>query len=145
MGTSVRSAGGGRKKNRPPQTNSSITRIAPPVQLRDEFAVSIWKQQSAILIKRGCMEPEDAPVLLSYCNAFSMMLQADRMITEEGITAPTADGIKKHPAVGVRNDCVSQMARMGSLLGLDPLSRTRFTGAGGKKETSDTGNEFDEF
>lgn len=51
-------------------------------------------------------------------------------------------GLKKHPAVAVRNDSVSQIARLGSLLGLDPLSRMRSTGA---KEKDDDGNEFDEF
>ncbi|HEN3355827.1 TPA: P27 family phage terminase small subunit [Yersinia enterocolitica] len=51
-------------------------------------------------------------------------------------------GLKKHPAVAVRNDCVSQLARLGSLLGLDPLSRIRMTGGSSPEEEE---NEFDEF
>ncbi|EEF9433867.1 phage terminase small subunit P27 family, partial [Salmonella enterica subsp. enterica serovar Muenchen] len=43
----------------------------------------------------------------------------------------------------VRNDSVSQLARLGSLLGLDPLSRIRMTS--GKNDPDDEGNEFDEF
>lgn len=145
MNAPVRAAGAGRKNKQRTQASSSITRIAPPDQLRDELAVKMWKQQSNILIKRGCLEPEDAPILMAYCNAFSLMIEADEMISRDGVTAPTADGIKKHPAIAVRNDSVSQMARLGSLLGLDPLSRTRFTGGNGKKESGETGNEFDSF
>ena len=52
-------------------------------------------------------------------------------------------GLKKHPAVNVRNDSVSQIARLGSLLGLDPLSRIRMTS--GRNAPDDDGNEFDEF
>ncbi|PQX60244.1 phage terminase small subunit P27 family, partial [Cronobacter sakazakii] len=50
---------------------------------------------------------------------------------------------KNPPAVNVRNDAVSQIARLGSLLGLDPLSRVRMMGAG--KDGDDEENEFDEF
>ena len=143
--TAVRAAGGGRKNQTKGTQKSSITRINPPDQLRDEIAIKIWKQQSSTLIKRGCFEPEDAPILLAYCNAFSLMVVADEMITKETILSATADGFKKHPAVAVRNDCVSQLARLGSLLGLDPLSRTRFMGSGSKSDDSNSGNEFDDF
>lgn len=146
MNAPVRAAGAGRRKKQSSGQTSSITRIAPPEQLRDELAIKMWKQQSQILIKRGCLEPEDGPILMAYCNAFSLMIDADEMIGRDTIVSATADGIKKHPAIAVRNDCVSQLARLGSLLGLDPLSRTRFMGGSkGKPDESGAGNEFDEF
>lgn len=145
MNAPVRASGAGRKNSQRSQGKSSITRLMPPDQLRDELAIKMWKQQSATLIKRGMLEPEDGPILMAYCNAFSLMIEADQVISNEGITAPTADSIKKHPAIAVRNDAVSQMARIGSLLGLDPLSRTRFMGSGSPDDSASQGNEFDEF
>jgi P27 family predicted phage terminase small subunit len=81
-------------------------------------------------------------LLLAYCNAFHLMLEAEKMLAS-GLTSESEMGAEKHPAVNVRNDSVSQLARLGSLLGLDPLSRLRMTS--GQKDPDDDGNEFDEF
>ncbi|CAG9423126.1 TPA: phage terminase small subunit P27 family [Providencia alcalifaciens] len=152
MATGIRASGGGRRKNLPTKSGkSSITRIAPPDELMGDAAIKLWKTQSKILIDRGTFELEDAPLLVAYCNAFQLMLTAEQVILKHakmdlesgGITEMSGSGgLKKHPAVAVRNDSVSQIARLGSLLGLDPLSRMRSTGA---KEKDDDGNEFDEF
>ena len=103
----------------------------------------MWKTQSKILIDRGVFELEDAPLLLAYCNAFHLMLEAEKMLASGLTSESEMGGLKKHPAVNVRNDSVSQLARLGSLLGLDPLSRLRMTS--GQKDPDDDGNEFDEF
>ncbi|TDB57234.1 phage terminase small subunit P27 family [Photorhabdus khanii] len=151
MATGIRASGGGRKQNLPAKNKSSITRIAPPDELMSDTAIRLWKTQSKILIERGTFELEDAPLLVAYCNAFHLMIVAEKVITDHalrdmesgGITEMGGSGgLKKHPAVAVRNDCVSQLARLGSLLGLDPLSRMRMTGPA---DTDDNGNEFDEF
>lgn len=143
----VRASGGGRKPKTSTQHKSSLTRIAPPDELIDEMAVRIWKTQSKILIERGTFELEDAPLLVAYCNSFAYMLQAEQEIGAQGLVVPTADGsIKKSPFVGVRNDCIAQLTRTGSLLGLDPLTRLRMLGAGsGPDDGNNEGNEFDEF
>ncbi|MCU6199107.1 phage terminase small subunit P27 family [Citrobacter cronae] len=140
----VRSSGGGRKRNLPVGQKSGLTRIMPPDELMGDVAVRLWKTQSKILIERGVFELEDAPLLVAYCNAFHLMIEAEGIIAREGITEfSDQGGKKKHPAINVRNDSVSQIARLGSLLGLDPMSRIRMTT--GNKEPEDEGNEFDEF
>ncbi len=144
--SAVRASGGGRKSKDALTSvgDSSLTRVAPPPECRDEFAVQIWKTQSKLMIQRGTLAREDLPMLLSYCNSFSMMLEADRDILEDGFYSQTADGgKKKHPAVNVRNDAISQLKMIGSLLGLDPMSRSRIVG-GGASNGEDI-NEFDEF
>jgi P27 family predicted phage terminase small subunit len=146
----VRASGGGRKRKTSLQHKSSISRIAPPAELIDETAVSLWKSQSKVLIERGTFEPEDAPLLLAYCNSFAYMIKADLKITDwaaddGGMVVMTGDGsIKKSPYVAARNDYVAQLSRLGSLLGLDPLTRLRMMGAGGEG-SGEEGNEFDEF
>ncbi|MFI3410373.1 phage terminase small subunit P27 family [Citrobacter braakii] len=143
MGVAVRSSGGGRKPNLPTGQKSKLTRIAPPSELMSEAAVRMWKTQSKILIERGVFELEDAPILMAYCNAFHLMLEAEKLLTKSLTVESEMGGLKKHPAVNVRNDSVSQLARLGSLLGLDPLSRLRMTS--GRNDPDDEGNEFDEF
>lgn len=151
MGTAIRAAGGGRKQNLPSKNKSSLTRIAPPDELLSDIAIKLWKTQSKILIERGTFELEDAPLLLAYCNSFHLMVTAEKVVTQLALkdleNFGLADiggtgGLKKHPAIAVRNDCVSQLARLGSLLGLDPLSRMRMTSGGSDNEE---GDEFDEF
>lgn len=141
----VRASGGGRKRNTSMQHKSSLTRINPPAELIDEAAAKIWKTQSKALIERGTFELEDAPLLIAYCNAFAYMLQADADIAANGTVVETGDGsIKKSPYVNVRNDSIAQLTRVGSLLGLDSLTRVRMLSGGGEKGESE-GNEFDEF
>ncbi|EEG85588.1 hypothetical protein PROPEN_02395 [Proteus penneri ATCC 35198] len=55
-----------------------MTRIAPPAELMGESAIKLWKTQSKILIERGTFELEDAPLLVAYCNAFELMLTAEK-------------------------------------------------------------------
>ncbi|WP_246007512.1 phage terminase small subunit P27 family [Halomonas nitroreducens] len=120
--------------------------MPPPPELIDETAVRVWKTQSRVLIDRGTFEVEDAPLLIAYCNSFAYMLQAEASITQHGMVVPTADGsIKKSPFVAVRADCIAQLTRTGSLLGLDPLTRIRMLGAGGGGEEGGEGNDFQEF
>ncbi|WP_417315681.1 phage terminase small subunit P27 family [Cycloclasticus pugetii] len=143
----VRASGGGRKRKSIGTQKSSLTRINPPSDLMGDAAIRIWKQQSKVLIERGTFEIEDAPLLQAYCNAWQLMLDAEVRIAREGLTLPTADGSEKmHPVINVRDKSVQQLSRLGSLLGLDPLTRLRMLGAGsGNDEGSSGGNEFDEF
>lgn len=143
----VRASGGGRKRKTETEHKSSLTRISPPDELVDDMAVRLWKTQSKILIERGTFELEDAPLLVAYCNSFAYMLQAEEEIAAQGMVVPTSDGsIKKSPYVNVRNDCIAQLTRTGSLLGLDPLTRLRMLGAGSSNDSGNNeGNEFDEF
>ncbi len=77
MAGGIRSSGGGRKPILPAGQKSKLTRIAPPAELMGEAAIRMWKTQSKILIERGVFELEDAPLLLAYCNAFHLMLEAE--------------------------------------------------------------------
>ncbi|EHR6916904.1 phage terminase small subunit P27 family [Salmonella enterica] len=143
MSGQIRSSGGGRKPTLPIGKKSKVSRVMPPDGLMGEAAIKMWKTQSRILIDRGVFEVEDAPLLMAYCNAFHLMLEAEKLLAEGLTTESEMGGLKKHPAVNIRNDSVSQLARLGSLLGLDPMSRIRMTSNEGEPE--DEGSEFDGF
>ncbi|WP_086812573.1 P27 family phage terminase small subunit, partial [Salmonella enterica] len=95
----IRSSGGGRKPTLPTGQKSKLTRIAPPAELMGEAAIRMWKTQSKILIDRGVFELEDAPLLLAYCNAFHLMLEAEKMLASGLTSESEMGGLKKHPAV----------------------------------------------
>ncbi|MGR5165191.1 phage terminase small subunit P27 family [Vibrio owensii] len=145
----ARAAGGGRKagKNTLPSApaHEALVKIDPPDQLRDDSALAIWQTQSRVLMDRKLLTIDHAPLLLAYCNSFSLYLEAEQAISDEGLTVFSAKGgPKKNPSVNVRQDALASMVRIGSLLGLDPLSMRRMTGgSSGDKDGNE--NEFSEF
>lgn len=96
MGNVVRSSGGGRKPNLPANQKSKLTRISPPAELMGDIAIRLWKTQSKILIERGVFELEDAPILLAYCNAFHLMIEAETVIAKDGLTVSSEMGERKN-------------------------------------------------
>ena len=145
----ARAAGGGRKagKNTLPSApaHEALVKIDPPDQLRDDSALAIWQTQSRVLMDRKLLTIDHGPLLLAYCNSFSLYLEAEQAISDEGLTVFSAKGgPKKNPSVNVRQDALASMVRIGSLLGLDPLSMRRMTGgSSGDKDGNE--NEFSEF
>ncbi len=145
--TAVRAAGAGRKKNDALLSvgDPTLTRVAPPEQCRDKNAINLWKAQSKIMISRGTLSREDLPILVAYCNAWSLMLETQEDMSKT-LYSSTADGGEKvHPSVNINKIAVGQLKMLGSLLGLDPLSRSRVVGAGLSGKDDEGENEFNEF
>ncbi|ELB2793237.1 phage terminase small subunit P27 family [Aeromonas hydrophila] len=144
----TRAAGGGRKSggDLPVAPSSQIIKRAPPAppELHYPEAKLLWRGTIKTLIGRQQLTEDHLPLVLAYCNSFGLYLKAELMVFDEGLTTTTAEGIKKHPAVAVRQDAISSMVRIGSLLGLDPTSYRRLMGGGGGGGP-DGKNEFEEF
>lgn len=145
----VRATGGGRKggKSTLPSApaHEALVKIDPPDELRDDNALAIWQTQSRVMMDRKLLTIDHGPLLLAYCNSFSLYLEAEQAIIDEGLTVFSAKGgPKKNPSVNVRQDALASMVRIGSLLGLDPLSIRRMTG-GGSGDKDGNENEFSEF
>lgn len=143
----TRAAGGGRKGggDLPVAPSNQIIKRAPPAppELHYPEAKLLWRSTTKTLIGRQQLTEDHLPLVLAYCNSFGLYLKAELMVLDEGITATTAEGIKKHPAVAVRQDAISSLVRIGSLLGLDPTSYRRLMGGGGGGP--DGKNEFEDF
>lgn len=143
-----RASGGGRKpgSNLPAAVpDDQLLRKVPkaPEELMDDNAQLIWKSQARVLIDRSVLTEDLLPLLLAYCNSFSIMLKADSVISKEGLVSYGEHGKKKHPALNARADAISAMVRTGSLLGLDPMSHRRLTGV--SSDNTGTGNEWQEY
>lgn len=145
----ARAAGAGRKKgdgqNLPAAPESEQIKDAPPPEdLRDDNARRLWVSQASVLIARGVLARGDLETLQAYCNSYSMYIQAEKQISTDGLTVVSATGgLKKHPAINARQDALAMAIRTGSLLGLDPLSRTKLMGGGAGTGSGE--NEFNEF
>jgi P27 family predicted phage terminase small subunit len=78
----------------------------------------------------------DSSVLEVYCVGYSRWVQAERDIAHNGTVIPyvihnrdgsTQTKLVKNPALSVSSDAQKQMLRAGSLLGFNPVDRSRVT------------------
>uniref|UniRef100_UPI003A95A002 phage terminase small subunit P27 family n=1 Tax=Gimesia sp. TaxID=2024833 RepID=UPI003A95A002 len=75
-----------------------------------------------------------------YCSAYEQFRLCEESIKALGLIVTGATGGPvKNPALTAKNEAVKQMASFGGLLGLDPSSRQRLTGASKKPD----GNPFE--
>lgn len=85
-----------------------------------------WRRVAPILInERRTLTLADLAMLQNYCVAVAQVVEAARIISKEGLTFMSATGPKKHPAVAIRSDGLTQARQIASELGLTPASRSR--------------------
>ena len=85
-----------------------------------------WDRVAPILItERRTLTVADLATFAHYCTAVGQVAEASRIIAEEGMTFQTEGGPKKHPAVSIRSDGLTQARQSAGELGLTPVSRSR--------------------
>ncbi|MEP9348546.1 phage terminase small subunit P27 family [Xanthobacter sp. KR7-225] len=86
-----------------------------------------WRRVCPILVnERRTLSEADLPTLAAYCAAVGQVQEASRILAKEGLTYSSDSGMpKKHPAVGIRHDAMTQVRQLGGELGLTPVSRSR--------------------
>ena len=120
-----------------------ITNIEPPEQL-ESLAVEMWQR---VVTPVGAQDPLTHwgfEKVVAVFTAYGPWRPAQDKINNYGVVVPHPETgvLQKNPAVTVMNETARQLVTFGSLLGLDPASRTRLTG-GAKNET--VSNPFAEF
>lgn len=103
----------------------------PPAWL-DKDAKREYKRITAALADLDMLRATDVGVLASYSVAYSRWIAAERKIAAEGtvITVTGSQGqtkLVKHPALLVSSEAQKQMLRAGSLLGLNPVDRSKIS------------------
>lgn len=117
-----------------------LAAVDRPEWLVDE-AGAMWDTVVPLLCSQRVIEPTDLHNAEAFCAAYGRWRIAEREVAKEGITiCGPMGGTVKNPAVTVINEALRQMAMFGSLLGLDPSSRTRLM-SGSRKSA---GNPFAE-
>ena len=82
------------------------------------------------------MKDTDLPAFEMLCLHYSLARQAWQMVEDEGITADTRDGIKKHPAVSVFRENSMMFKSYLVEFGLTPAARVKVKSDSGEKEKS---------
>lgn len=104
---------------------------APPPWLAP-LATEKWHELAPQLAGTRVLTGVDLHNLEMFCQAYSRWRDAEDIVRRTGVVVETPFGPKKNPACTIINETGRQLASFGSLLGLDPSSRTRI-GVGGDK------------
>jgi P27 family predicted phage terminase small subunit len=132
---------GKRKLNDREPTFTEIKSVDAPEWLSPD-ATTMWGLVTTELIREGVLNVTDLHNVEAFCSSYSNWRKAQQDIERFGITVESPTGsLQKNPAVTVANECLRQIVTFGSLLGLDPSSRSRLMGASKKP----VGNQFSEF
>lgn len=119
---------------------SKITDVDPPEWLSERAAV-MWKMILPELLRENVVALTDLHNVEAFCTAYDNWRMAQESIKEHGIVvAGATGGPVKNPALTAANETMRQMVTFGSLLGLDPSSRTRLIGGNKDKATNEFAN-----
>lgn len=109
----------------------------PAPEYLSEDARAEWTRVVPLLVKRKILTEADVGCLENYCMAIGTVREMDREIQRIGpvqkVYKIDKDGeavlvsIRKHPAVGIRSEAMTQTRLYAAELGLTPVSRSRPT------------------
>lgn len=106
--------------------SSPVEKVPTPPPWLSKDAKLEWKRVAPILInERKTLTIADLSMLANYCTAIGQVAEAARIISKEGITFQSTTGPKRHPAVAIRSDGMTQARQIAAELGLTPASRSR--------------------
>lgn len=95
----------------------------PPVDL-DDVGQKIWNQHIKELALSGFVTALDLPIFRIYCASYAHMLEAERILEEDGVLCKTKTGDwKKHPAATLKNEAYARVMKTATELGITPASR----------------------
>lgn len=129
---------GKRALNKAEPAFSTVTDIDPPEWLSDR-AATMWKMLVPELLREHVIALTDLHNVEAFCTAYDNWRAAQAAVAQFGIVVESSQGSPmKNPALTAANEAMRQMVTFGSMLGLDPASRTRIIGGNKQKST----NEF---
>ena len=129
---------GKRALNKAEPEFSKITNVDPPEWLTDR-AAQMWRMVVPELLRENVVAITDLHNVEAFCVAYDNWRMAQESVQQHGIVIAGAQGGPiKNPALTAANETMRQIVTFGSMLGLDPASRTRLIGGNKEKET----NEF---
>lgn len=113
---------------------SEITSIEPPGWMQP-LAIQMWEMVLPELLAQRVVCITDLHNVEAFCTAYANWRAAQEAVVEHGPVVMSAMGSPmKNPAATVAKESLAQMVTFGSMLGLDPSSRSRLTG--GKSKSS---------
>ncbi|WP_047305231.1 phage terminase small subunit P27 family [Pseudomonas fluorescens] len=127
---------GKRKLNTDEPDFSLVTNVDPPEWLCS-YATQVWEMLVPELLRAKVLALTDMHNVEAFCSAYGNWRRAQESVISHGIVVSGATGGPvKNPALTAANEAMRQMVTFGSMLGLDPASRTRIIGGNKQKTTN---------
>ena len=99
--------------------------IGEPPDWLDHHGQEEWRRIVPDLESAGVTSRVEATALACYCQNVSRLRKAEAEIFRDGITIMTAQGLKKHPSVGIAKECALIIRAFASEFGMTPSSRSK--------------------
>ncbi|MBN2024069.1 MAG: phage terminase small subunit P27 family [Pirellulales bacterium] len=101
--------------------------IPPCPRHLDAEAKKEWRRVAGILQKHGLLTQVDRAVLVAYCRAWSLFVEADRHVRERGMTmvSPKTGAVYQSPYMNQLTAAMKDLVRFAAELGMTPSSRSR--------------------
>lgn len=129
---------GKRALNKAEPEFTRITDVDPPEWLSERASI-VWRMIVPELLRENVLALTDLHNVEAFCTAYGNWRLAQDSVDQFGVVVESAQGSPiKNPALTAANEAMRQMVTFGSMLGLDPASRTRIIGGNKQKST----NEF---
>lgn len=115
---------GGRKVPETPK----FRRLPPtaPEWLPDE-ARAEWERVVPELARIELLKPVDRAALTAYCLAWDRMVEAQRVITDEGVLGENSQGRVRHPAVAVVEAASKELRAWAAEFGFTPSAENKLS------------------
>lgn len=111
---------------------------APPDWMSEDARAEWNRVLPTLLTERRTLARTDLSIFANYCVAIGQVAEANRILEKEGLTFNGPGGPKRHPAIAIRSDGMTQARQMAAELGITPASR----GRPGIKNGVDEGGEL---
>lgn len=112
-----------------------ISDVDAPAHL-DELATECWNTYAPLLCGQSVLCITDLHNLEIFCCAYSGYRKSIAEAADQ-ITVMQENGtIKKNPALSAANEFITQMTKVGALLGLSPADRSRIMAPKSKEESN---------
>lgn len=116
---------GKRKLNRREPKPKSAPRPPSPPSFLGKLAKEEWRRVVPELHRLGLLTKLDRAALAAYCQSWARYIEADKVITDHGMTFMTDKGyVCQRPEVTIAQKERSQMKQFASQFGLTPASRS---------------------
>lgn len=113
---------GGRKVKPPPL----FKRLPPEAPaFLDGEARALWERVVPELARLELVKPIDAEALAAYCLTWQRLVEAQKIISDEGLLATNSQGRVRHPAVAVVEAASKDLRSWASEFGLTPASESK--------------------
>jgi len=103
----------------------AVTDVPPAPDEFSDLARTLWDRKSTLLIELNLLTAADLASLEGYVLAHERAIEAERVVSVEGRTVATSQGIKRHPELITAEKARADMRRYEQEFGLTPSARAR--------------------